>query len=227
MGKRCLIIYGSLSGNTEKVALRFKSTFEKYGWECDSFKLDRKTDMNRLPFKFKDYDFACVGSGLILHEPYNEVLIPLRKEIFKVDPRIFMKSRGEEITYIKEPVPDRPMPPPEPSEGDDENKGQSMHRKIVFGADSKKAVVFITYSGYDFGPKEAEPALALLALEIEHLEFECIGRFCCPGKFVDEPTPNTYHGDIRDRPDERDLLRAELFIEEKLEQIADRGVKPV
>jgi hypothetical protein len=34
--------------------------------------------------------------------------------------------------------------------------------------------------------------------------------------------PTTYHGDIRDRPNEKDLLKAEMFIEEKLEIIADR-----
>jgi hypothetical protein len=102
----------------------------------------------------------------------------------------------------------------------------SFHRKIVLGPDSKKAVVFITYSGYEFGPKEAEPALQLLELEIEHLGFKCIGHFCCPGKFLNDPTPRTYHGDIRDRPNEKDLLKAEMFIEEKLEEIADRtGLK--
>jgi hypothetical protein len=34
--------------------------------------------------------------------------------------------------------------------------------------------------------------------------------------------PRTFHGDIRGRPDERDLLKAQMFIEEKLEEIADR-----
>ena len=36
--------------------------------------------------------------------------------------------------------------------------------------------------------------------------------------------PGTFHGDIRDRPNERDLLKAEMFIEEKLEEIADRNM---
>jgi hypothetical protein len=92
----------------------------------------------------------------------------------------------------------------------------------VLGPDSKKAIIFVTYAGYEFGPKEAAPALQLLDLEIEHIGFECIGHFCCPGKFINGPTPTTYHGDIRDRPNERDLLKAEMFIEEKLEEITDR-----
>jgi hypothetical protein len=98
-----------------------------------------------------------------------------------------------------------------------------LHRKIVLGPDSKKSIVFATYAGYEFGPKEAAPAMMLLELEPEHIGFKCIGQFCCPGKFLNDPTPATYHGDIRDRPNEKDLLKAEMFIEERLEQIVDRS----
>jgi hypothetical protein len=35
--------------------------------------------------------------------------------------------------------------------------------------------------------------------------------------------PGTFHGDIRDRPNEKDLLKAQYFIEDKLEEIADRS----
>ena len=62
-----------------------------------------------------------------------------------------------------------------------------------------------------------------MALEMEHIGFQFIGRFCCPGKFLNHPTPRTFHGDIRDRPNEKDLLQAEFFIEDKLEEIADRS----
>ena len=127
------------------------------------------------------------------------------------DPRIVLRARDETIPYINEPVP---TPPPGMLRG--------RHRKIVFGPDSKKGVIFITYGGYEFGPKEAEPALQLLDLEIEHIGFKCIGHFSCPGKFLNDPTPRTYHGDIRGRPNEKDLLKAEMFIEEKLEEIAAR-----
>ena len=209
MAKKCLVIYASLTGNTEKVALRMKATFEKHGWRCDTFKLDRKTDIHRLPFDFGGYDFACVGSGVIMHQPYNEVLLPIRA-MSGADPRVAHRARGEEITYLKEPVREF-----------DRKKGEGpRHGRIRLGG-AKKAAVFVTYSGYDLGPKEAEPSLALLALEIEHRGFQCIGRFACPGKFVDEPTPGTYHGDIRDRPNERDLLKAEMFVEEMLEEIAE------
>jgi len=211
MSKKCLIVYGSHTGNTEKVALRFKKTFEKHGWECNSFRLDQKTDINHLPFNFKDYDFICVGSGMIAHTAYGEVIMAMRVPRATWDPEVPISERLVQNPY------------------DTNREGRSLskfrphfpHHKIVLGTGSKKAVAFVTYSGYDLGAKEAEPGLAQLALEVEHLEFQCIGRFSCPGKFLDEPTPETFLGDIRDRPSERDLMKAEIFIEEILEEMGD------
>jgi hypothetical protein len=216
MGKKCLIIYSSETGNTEKVALRFKSTFERNGWECDVFKIRKKAeDILNPPFDINNYDFVCIGSGLRVHLPYNEILNVLRRFRLGMDPRIALRNRDETIPYIKEPLPEAVPPWQDP-------KIIGHHHKIVLGPDSKKAVIFITYGGYEFGPKEADPAMRLLALEIEHVNFQCIGYFGCPGKFLNHPTPRTFHGDIRDRPNEKDLLKAEMFIEEKLEEIAER-----
>jgi hypothetical protein len=216
MAKKCLIMYSSYTGNTEKVALRFKGTFERNGWECDIFKIQKKADdILRPPFDVDDYDFLCAGSGIRAHLPYNEGLNVLRKFRLGMDPRVALINRDEDIPYIKEPMPEFPSPYKDPNI-------LNFHRKIVLGPDSKKAVVFMTYAGYEFGAVEAEPSMDLLALEIEHLRFKCIGKFCCPGEYLHDPTPGTFHGDIRGRPDERDLLKAEMFIEEKLEEIADR-----
>jgi hypothetical protein len=212
MSKKCLIVYSSYTGNTEKVASRFRSTFEKEGWDCDVFKIGKKADdILRPPFDVNDYDFVCAGSGLRVHLPYNEILNLLRRFRVGMDPRVILRNRDETIPYITEPVP-------EPETG----QMAARHRKIVLGPDSRKCVVFATYAGYEFGPKEALPAMMVLELELEHLGFKCLGQFCCPGRFLNDPTPRTYHGDIRDRPNEKDLLKAEMFIEEKLEEIADR-----
>jgi hypothetical protein len=91
------------------------------------------------------------------------------------------------------------------------------HRKITIGP--KKGIVFVTYGGAHMGPPEAIPALAFLHSELEHLRYVCIGKFSCPGKMFNRPTPGWWHTDIYKRPNERDLLRAELFIEEMLEWV--------
>ncbi len=213
MSKSCLITYSSYTGNTEKVALRLKETFKNKGWQCDIFKVQKNADdILRPPFDIRQYDFVCVGSGLRAHLPYNEILNLLRGFRTRMDPRIVLRNRDETIPYINEPVPEIPR----------DRKPAIDHMKIVLGPDAPRAVVFITYAGYEFGPKEAEPAVQLLALEIEHIGFQFVGKFCCPGKYLDNPMPRTFHGDIRDRPNERDLLKAQLFIEDILDEIADR-----
>jgi hypothetical protein len=214
MGKKCLVTYSSYTGNTEKVAKRFKDTFENRGWQCDIFKVRKNADdILRPRFDIRAYDFVCIGSGLRAHLPYNEILNMLRGFRTGMDPRITLRFRDETIPYISEPVPEIP-----PHKKD----VRKFHAKMVLGPDAPRAVVFITYSGYEFGPREAEPAVQLLALEVEHIGFQFVGQFCCPGKYVDDPMPRTFHGDIRDRPNEKDLLEAQMFIEEKLDEIADR-----
>ncbi len=75
MGKRCLITYSSYTGNTEKVAHKFRETFVNSGWQCDLFQVRKNADdILRPPFDIRSYDFVCAGSGLRAHLPYNEVL---------------------------------------------------------------------------------------------------------------------------------------------------------
>jgi hypothetical protein len=211
MVKRCLVTYSSYTGNTEKVALRLKETFEKKDWQCDIFKVRKNADdILRPPIDIRSYDFVCAGSGLRAHLPYNEILNMLRGLRTGFDPRITLRFRDETIPYITEPVPELPS----------NRKAKLDHHKIILGPGSPRAVVFITYAGYEFGPKEALPAVQLLSLELEHIGFQFIGHFCCPGKYVDDPMPRTFHGDIRDRPNEKDLLKAQMFIEKKLDEIA-------
>jgi len=213
MVKRCLVTYSSYTGNTEKVAFTIKETFEKNGWQCDIFKVRKQADdILRPPFDIRSYDFVCAGSGLRAHLPYNEILNMLRGFRTGFDPRITLRFRDETIPYITEPIPE--LPP--------NRKAKLDHHKIILGPDAPRAVVFITYAGYEFGSKEALPAVQLLALELEHIGFQFIGHFSCPGKYVDDPMPRTFHGDIRDRPNDKDLLKAQMFIEEKLDEIADR-----
>jgi len=72
--KKCLITYSSITGNTEKVALRFKETFVKRGWQCDIFKVRKQADdILRPPFDVRTYDFVCAGSGLRENEAGNVI----------------------------------------------------------------------------------------------------------------------------------------------------------
>ncbi len=174
MKNKCLVIYSSMSGNTEKVALRINKTFEKNGWKCDVFKIGKDLDVKNPPFDYGDYDFLCAGSPTIFALPVQEIIEVMRQNSRKL----------------------------------------GMH-KLVPGP--KCSIVFSTYGGAHLGPREAEACLTFLAIECEHLGFKTIGEFSCPGKYVDYATPEWYHGDIRDRPNEKDLKNAAGFVEKVLQ----------
>jgi len=77
--KKSLIIYASLTGNTDKVARRMKTTFEKHGWKCDMFNIEDLEDPESPPFKFDDYDFLCAGSRVHKAVPREGMINLMRK----------------------------------------------------------------------------------------------------------------------------------------------------
>jgi hypothetical protein len=187
MAKKSLIVYASRTGNTEKIALSFKKAFEKKGWQCDMFKVDTQTDVRNPPFNLEDYDFLCAGSLVVEGQPVKEA-----KDILFYNP----------LSAHYRPLPGESAKP---------------WSKIVLGPEDKKGIVFVTFSGQHLGWKEALPALETLALELEHLRFQCVGRFSCPGREGD--IEGISFKDLVERPNERDLLKAEIFMEEILEDI--------
>lgn len=67
--KRGLILYASVTGNTEKVAKAFGKAFENVGWDYDLVKIDKKTNFKKDPVYFDDYDFVCLGSPIMAGLP--------------------------------------------------------------------------------------------------------------------------------------------------------------
>jgi flavodoxin len=182
---KSLIVYASYSGNTEKVAMVFKRVFEKYGWECDAFKITKKTDFEHPPYDYNKYDFVCIGSLVASSEPVPEIMDAMRKN----------------------PLSAHYKTPDGKAEG---------YRKVTTGP--KKGIVFATAGCVHMGPKEPIPALTNMALELEHLKFQCVGQFWCPGKMFDRPMPEYFYKDLHLRPHERDLKKAEIFMEETIEE---------
>ena len=62
--KKGLILYASVTGNTEKVAKAFGKAFETCGWSYDLVKITAKTSFKKDPVYFDDYDFVCLGSPI-------------------------------------------------------------------------------------------------------------------------------------------------------------------
>ncbi|MDZ7759597.1 MAG: flavodoxin family protein [Desulfovermiculus sp.] len=72
----------------------------------------------------------------------------------------------------------------------------------------KKAVVYCTYGGVHTGINEAIPAVKYMAQIFDHLGIEVVGEWYVVGEYhgsLQEHSQNGRLGDIRGRPDERDL----------------------
>jgi len=209
--KKSLVMYASHTTNTAKVAERFKSTLERNGWQCDICKIEKDGDPLAFPYKIKDYDLVCAGSGINLHTPYAELIAVIRIPRYGYDP-----------LKVVNPVPGEQPADEKTNKMPAGGKSAPTHGKIVFSPDSKKCISFATYGGLEFGPWEVQPALDWINVEMAHLGIEPVGAFCCPGRFLPYDVPAGYYNDLTTRPNEKDLMRAELFIEQILEAIANR-----
>jgi len=210
MPKKSLILYASISGNTEKVALRFKQVFEKMGWECDMVKINKKTPADPPPFDVSKYDFMCVGSYIHQSAPSQRLL-----HVMYYNPASAHYDKGQ-WEHANEPLEE----PGDEAIAEISKKNFDPHNgkinMIHFDHNDKKGIVFVTFGGEHQGRKEAVPSLELLASEMEHLRFECLGKFECPGKFA---KARAWFQDLPDRPHERDLMKAQIFLEEILEEL--------
>ncbi len=279
MAKKSLIVYASVTGNTEKVAMKFKEVFEKKGapwgeWECDTYKITKQSDKRNAPYHLEDYDFICVGAPIWAGIPplylFDDHLGALGAVMM---PRALLDmSLGEE-----------PGKPPE-------EVLESMMNRIKAGWGPKKGVVFVTYGGQGQGPIESVAALSCLEIRLDAARVKTVGKFACCGGMWDEPpvdrianrfgwmvgdatvaivqykeNPNhpdfanltdedrklferavketqkfktgmqdaktrgigmrSWHYDYEHRPTERDLLKAEIFLSEILEDYYWGGVE--
>jgi len=216
MSKKSLILYASLTGNTNKVAVRFQEVFQKMGWECDMEIISRTKarDIEKPSIDFQSYDFLCLGSYIHKAMP-NEVILDARA----LDA---YNTYGVMIPPSKDGVEEGPSDEQLIAMNKEDFDPHARQReggkstRMVFGPDSKKGIVFVTYAGEHEGPREALPALALLEHEMGHLHFQCVDRFACPGRFAGA---HGWFKDLPTRPHERDLMKAQIFLEEILEEI--------
>jgi hypothetical protein len=153
MAEKCLIMYQSMTGNTQQVAFKFKEVFEKHGWNVTTFRVDKNTDPHKLPFTMGEFDFICFGSPII------------DSTVAKFMYRTLLDN------------PDAPM-----YRGSNSTERLKKIRGKGFGLEGAVAsipgIAFLTYSG---APPEAMPSLRLLEHLMWYMKIDCIGQFGCRG----------------------------------------------
>jgi hypothetical protein len=200
MTKKALILYASRTGNTEKIACVFRQVFEQAGWICDMAKITADNDPVHPAFDLSAYDFLCAGSPVIGSLPEKHLVRALSRHPASPHARnadYFVTEEGERAPRSLMSIAPAPVVDETPL-------------VIRFGPESKKGVVFATFGGVHLGPPEAAPALAWLALEMEHLRFRCLGRFACPGRMGKSAG---WFEDLPERPNQQDLADAAAFLE--------------
>ena len=153
MAQKCLIMYQSMTGNTQMIALKFKEVFEKHGWNVTEFRVDKNTDPHKLPFTIGDFDFICVGSPII------------DSTVAKFMYRTMLDN------------PDAPMyRGPNPTERLKKIRGRGFG--LEGSVPTIPGIAFLTYSG---SPPEAMPSLRLLEHLMWYMKINCVGQFGCRG----------------------------------------------
>ncbi|MBQ9269480.1 MAG: hypothetical protein IJ206_08195, partial [Oscillospiraceae bacterium] len=69
--RRALILYATMTKNTERIALAMKESFEYYNWECNCFRLKKSNNWAEMQkdLYFDDYDVVALGSPIVAGYP--------------------------------------------------------------------------------------------------------------------------------------------------------------
>ena len=211
MKKKALILYASITGNTEKIAKAFQRSFEHYGFTVDMCKVTNKTEY--VPKNYQDYDVVCLGSLIIAGSPTSAVIkrfslgggSDLESNVTKnAEAGLDFNAGGG---GLKGPGPNGPMPggpgggmPPmggpggpgggmPPLGGDGLNGPAGAGGTLSYaggpaphGIYQPLGIVFTTYGGGFYGSNEALATLETLKLYLETSSVKVIGKFACCGR---------------------------------------------
>ncbi len=181
--KKALILYGSLTGNTEMIAKAFAEVCTEYGFETALEKIDPKRDWDERPVDIQEYDLVALGSPIIAGLPYKEVSMVMGLQGTKnpLGPKR-MKARIEQMKKEGAGGPHSQKPGTgipgivDPAVGTGAPGAKGETNKTIYG------IAFTTYGGSGVGPEEC---YGCLETEIEFLRVNgvrAVGKFACPGK---------------------------------------------
>lgn len=166
MGRKALIIYATVSGNTEKISNCFKDALEEQKWSVDMIKLTNKTNFVEEPVFFDEYDLLFLGSPIMAGLPSTLVGKNLGLTA-SMPPRMY--SDRLIMPGLKRPDTEDYTP---------------------------YAVVFATYGGASTGPSECLATLAIEKLYLENLYIKTVGQFACLGSETRHASVDTISDDL-------------------------------
>ena len=187
--RRALILYATMTRNTEKIAQWFKETFEEYKWEVTMLRLTNRMDMEKVQPQvyFDDYDVICLGSPIVAGYPLKIV-----SKLFSLGAHSGLEEQTAATVEsgAKEFAQPENAPPAQGGEGTAPKELQwrrSGNRGPYPGAIYQEqfkplGIVFTTYGGGFYGSDECTATLECLKLFLQLNNVAVVGRFACCGK---------------------------------------------
>lgn len=218
MKGKALIIYSSITGNTEKVANWFRETFEHYCMEVTMVKIKNRMDWSQYAGKtyFEDFDVVCIGSPIIAGAPTSAMI------------KLFSPGGGSDLEknvtanaeagksfnaggagFPKGMDPDKGEGSMMPMDGPQWSRPDYTAGHYVYAGGMKPqglyqplGIAFTTYGGGESGSNECLPVLATLELYLRSRNCIPVGKFACcgmefgPAGIKDGEKPMVFGGDI-------------------------------
>lgn len=188
--RRALLLYATMTKNTEKIANWFRETFEAYRWDVVMYRL--KNGMNLAEMQenvyFDDYDVICLGSPIVAGYPLKIV-----SKLFSLGAH----SGLEEQTAATVEGGAKEFTMPQPGAGGEPPKEQAKPQELQWRRSGNRGpypgaiyqhqykplgVVFTTYGGGFYGSDECTATLEILKLFLQLNNVAVVGRFACCGK---------------------------------------------
>ena len=175
--RRALILYATMTKNTEKIAKWFQETFESYQWEVTMYRMKNNMALDEMQpnVYFDDYDVVCLGSPIVAGYPLKVI-----SKYFGLGTNTGLEEQTaaniEGGGDFKQPA----HPPAAPAGGDGGNarpKELQWRRSgnrgpypgaIYFDQYKPLGVVFTTYGGGFYGSDECTATLEILKLFLQH-----------------------------------------------------------
>ena len=178
--RRALILYATMTRNTEKIATWFRETFEAYNWDTTFVRIQAPAQMQPLQDQlyFDDYDVICLGSPIVAGAPLQNVIKnmsmggggALEKE---VQDKLDANKTGDSAAAAAAPA--RP--------GVLWRRKQAPYAGVLRREDSRPlGIVFCTYGGGFYGSGECMATLETLKLYLTSNNVDVVGKFACGGK---------------------------------------------
>ncbi len=176
--RKALIIYSSMTGNTEMIGKAFGEVCEENGFAVDYLKIKPGIDWDENPVYVEEYDLVGLGSPIIAGLPYKELyeVMGLQSNKWLKGGPKFVQKMHEEMQKDGGKGPQDPPGIPGVVAGCRAPGVQGSFEKTIYG------FVFVTYGGCGVGPAEAIGSLEVMEELMRVNNIRTVGKFATCGK---------------------------------------------